>query len=919
MARSALLVLLITLASAFLTDVGVSAESSESGAVAASAVAVGGASVTPSPPLPEPLQRANATILGLMQYFFQTERNGKPANRTENCPCFSCDGRNCSIQMCSWCSPTTTGCPTKTSPGCYTTASAACMCNDPPGPAPPGSNTAAEFFFSCGQLGGLAPFGKTGSSGRCQCESDWVFACTNCYRWWSAVGLEATVNYCITMSEKANSTGTCGLVTRAADSMWEHSPYNSQWDGGEFPVYVDDFTWYALAYLRVYDWTGNQDWRQRSIGLHHWAWKYGWDHRARATNTSRECGGFWWNLNWNMKFKDTITIVEMLHVDAKLAATSETAEERSSFLGSAMAIWDWMFEFDNGNGLVAPNGVISTSVVPEVCCSAASAALANETNATAPGVQCSNSRVPGMSYNHGLMMSSAALLYNTTGDKMFLDKSLDYLDAAFENLTDSDGALIDAQRGARMANAYCQGYSDPGADFFSFKGIFAMHLGYYAQMLKDMNALSADAHSKILSILAKSSDNAWRNSAVHPPFTGVADLCNIATEDDQQGPHWNPDDYHWKPDIPEIVEKKHHPKNFTYPKFHWWWTTSNGSLETPADPRMWFTRTNIQCTYPLHNNSNASDPILWVGNVSAEAQCKALCARNSSCTKYTYGQNEVVAAVRRDNATSPCPCFSCQNVRCYSPECVWCGAKTNPKSCPKPTSQGCYTTAAKGCSCAVAPPTPTPADPGNCWLFRLAVHGNRSSMAACTTLSIDTGLAVSVKRPPPPTPPDFSASCRGRCGDTSDVMQRMKAAGVDTSNITCLCDAACSRHLDCCIDYVQECLPPDKQVPTCRGHCSSEVDAMSTEENVISANGSVVIRDNIGIPIPGGGYCYCYGSCYNLYTDNNSYGSCCGDYAFECLKTARDAVCMDSRTQTSALQVFVAHHTALALNVTDGL
>ena len=44
-------------------------------------------------------------------------------------------------------------CPTKKSNGCYTTAAYECTCEYPPSP-PPGALSAANFFFSCGQIGG---------------------------------------------------------------------------------------------------------------------------------------------------------------------------------------------------------------------------------------------------------------------------------------------------------------------------------------------------------------------------------------------------------------------------------------------------------------------------------------------------------------------------------------------------------------------------------------------------------------------------------------------------------------------------------------------------------------------------------------------------------------------------------------------
>ena len=219
----------------------------------------------PSPtPLPSPMERASITLDGLVQYYLQTEAKNRPRPKPSNCPCFSCDGSNCTIPECSYCATQPSGCPTKNSDGCYTTASSTCLCDLPPGTPPPGSNTPAQFFFSCGQMGGLAPFGASCSVDTCLCESDWAYSCTNCFRWFSALAMESSVNYCMELGRSPNSTGVCGQVHDAAVSMWLHSPYNGYWDGGHHPVYVDDFAWYALAYLRVYAWTGDRGMERKS-------------------------------------------------------------------------------------------------------------------------------------------------------------------------------------------------------------------------------------------------------------------------------------------------------------------------------------------------------------------------------------------------------------------------------------------------------------------------------------------------------------------------------------------------------------------------------------------------------------------------------------------------------------------------------
>ena len=149
--------------------------------------------VDPQQRSPTPLSREKSALDGLTTYFVQIERGGAPAPPAVNCPCFTCDGHSCSSKdQCAFCGPHAECAGW----GCFTTSSYACDCNDP-SPMPSGTNLAATYFFSCGQVGGSAAPHVPVSAGQCKCVSDWPSACENCYRWWSAVSLEAMVNYVI--------------------------------------------------------------------------------------------------------------------------------------------------------------------------------------------------------------------------------------------------------------------------------------------------------------------------------------------------------------------------------------------------------------------------------------------------------------------------------------------------------------------------------------------------------------------------------------------------------------------------------------------------------------------------------------------------------------------------------------------------
>ena len=71
------------------------------------------------------------------------------------------------------------------------------------------------------------------------------------------------------------------------------------------------------------------------------------------------------------------------------------------------------------------------------------------------GATARGAGVPGMSYNHGILLSSAALLHRVTGEAAYLDAASRLLAAAAANLTDVEGSLRDVQRGSRDQGVPC--------------------------------------------------------------------------------------------------------------------------------------------------------------------------------------------------------------------------------------------------------------------------------------------------------------------------------------------------------------------------------------------------------------------------------------------------------------------------------
>ncbi len=282
-----------------------------------------------------------------------------------------------------------------------------------------------------------------------------------------------------------------------------------------------------------------------------------------------------------------------MHLGSKLALMFPN---QSYYLQSVEKIWEWFFSFDNGRGLLSDNNLISTGAIPAECCNAST---------IDPFHKCHNSKIPGTSYNQGLLLSSSAYLYKRTGDKKYLNTGLKVLEAIFENYTTKAGILLDEPRTYQTYNNNNRCYgtsSDPGGDWYSFQGILMIHLSYFTELLSDDPNLPADVLDKIKKLTSATSDSAWTKSSVWPPFI-LNDACNTNG----------------------LSSKS------SYPKFHWWWGEDVLQQIMPPDPQLFFHKTTLRCF--------GNDTQLWEGKVTDENSCKAMCMNNSNCSKYLYHQN----------------------------------------------------------------------------------------------------------------------------------------------------------------------------------------------------------------------------------------------------------------------------------------
>ncbi len=330
-----------------------------------------------------------------------------------------------------------------------------------------------------------------------------------------------------------------------------------------------------------------------SINLYDWAWEYGWD---------KDCGGFLWSTCPGGEYKFNIELLEALHLGAKLAYTLPNS---TRFLKGAEQLWDWFFSFDDGFGLMSEKYLVSTGAIPYTCC-----------NATSQDNACVNSKSHDAIYSQGLLLSSSAYLYLVTGHSAYLKTGLRAVEAVLQNYTTNEGILIDELRGFPSNVKSCSSYADPGGDWYSFNGIFMLHLGYFTELLVKNGSMPSDILKAIGTFVKKTSDSAWTNSAVWAPFN-QSHTCKAGTTEASGKP--------------------------TQPKFHWWWGSKDKiKVALPSDPGIYFLASMVRC-----NAINGNNTQLWEGDVDSEDSCRAKCDKNVNCSKYLWQIHE--NEVKRNN------------------------------------------------------------------------------------------------------------------------------------------------------------------------------------------------------------------------------------------------------------------------------
>lgn len=225
------------------------------------------------------------------------------------------------------------------------------------------------------------------------------------------------------------------------------------------PNAFDDDEWWALAWLKAYDMTGDKKYLAISDGI--------FRHMVRRAWTT-VCGG---GLNWQLfhHYKNSVTNELFLTLSARLALETKDSVKKQYYLNWAMKEWNW---FKNSK-------------------------MYNDTLWIADGLNkdcsCKEEGQLGatFTYTQGVILGGLKYLYQLTGDKQYLIEAQKLAYTSMKYFVNKNGIVTDHDDGP--ANH----------DGVQFKGIYIRYLALINTELRD---------EAISDFILRNADHVWQCS-----------------------------------------------------------------------------------------------------------------------------------------------------------------------------------------------------------------------------------------------------------------------------------------------------------------------------------------------------------------------------------------------------------------------
>ncbi|CZR69347.1 related to endo-1,6-alpha-D-mannanase [Phialocephala subalpina] len=228
--------------------------------------------------------------------------------------------------------------------------------------------------------------------------------------------------------------------------------------------FYDDELWWALAWIQVYDVTGQETYLDTAAAI--------FEDAKSAWGTS-PCGGLWWD-----KAHTGVGAVEnelYLTAAAKLANRRPSTPSQGYYFAEALKAYTWFIN----SGLINSDNTINNGLVLSTC--------KNDGNYV-------------FSYNQGILLSGLAELTWSTGDSKYNELANTIATAAISALTDANGILHEP----------CEA-TGCDADEEQFKGVFGRNIQF---LVNRATVLPAATKTLFVNFLTTNANAIWADDQV---------------------------------------------------------------------------------------------------------------------------------------------------------------------------------------------------------------------------------------------------------------------------------------------------------------------------------------------------------------------------------------------------------------------
>ncbi|MET3808261.1 putative alpha-1,6-mannanase (GH76 family) [Nakamurella sp. UYEF19] len=245
--------------------------------------------------------------------------------------------------------------------------------------------------------------------------------------WWnSANALTALTNYMIDSGDHRYSWVLANTYAKKVNAEQRNF----------INPYIDDTGWWALAWIRAYDLTGDKRYLATARAGVDFMWR----------NHDDVCGGGLW---WTTTHRYKNAIANELFVKAAAELATRLGDAGKPYLQQALSVWEW---FDR-SGMTNAGQLVGDGLDRMSCTSSG----------------------PVWTYNQGVVLGALVDLAKATGDGNYLDRARTFADAS----TRSEELHID---GVLTESCEKDGCDINGP---SFKGIYVRNLGELNLALDD--------------------------------------------------------------------------------------------------------------------------------------------------------------------------------------------------------------------------------------------------------------------------------------------------------------------------------------------------------------------------------------------------------------------------------------------------